>query len=360
MKKFNNKILKWYEINYRKMPWRINPEQYKNGERPIPYHTWLSEVMLQQTNVTTVTPYFLKFIHRWKTLKSIAKAPMDEVLKEWAGLGYYARARNLKRCAETLVKDYNSAFPKTKNELMKLQGIGDYTGAAIAAIAFDEKVAVVDGNVERVMSRVQMLDEVKPALTEKCKEILQKEIDQGLKNGEAGNLAQGLMDLGATVCTPRNPKCDICPVMTECKAAMLGNVEEYPKKIKKRKMPTRKGAAFVITKNDGAVWLVKRKEKELLGSMSGVPTTKWSVKENGKVGKSALPFEAKWKKCGIVKHTFTHFHLELEVYQVLVRKNKKMKEENGWWSPPNNISKEALPSLMRKVLNQADANTVRR
>lgn len=361
MSKFIYSMIDWYEHNHRSFPWRVNPNSSK---KPNTYHIWLAEIMLQQTNTTTVKPYFRQFIKRWKNIKEISKAPIEEIRKEWAGLGYYSRATNLKKCAEAVVEQYNGRFPKTKNELIKLAGIGDYTSSAIAAIAFNEKTAVVDGNIERVVSRYCAIEEQRPALTKKCKEFLQKEIDK-TKNINAGDLAQAMMDLGATICTPKNPKCDICVLKKLCKARKLAEVEKFPRKSKKARLPTRKGAAFVIRREtDGAVWLIKRKEKGMLANMTSVPTTDWSAKKNGEIGKSAVPFKSEWKKCGVVRHTFTHFHLELEVYETYLhevhetklRKNKKI--EKGYWVMPKHIEKEALPSLMRKVINQAGANIV--
>lgn len=313
--------------------------------------------MLQQTNITTVKPYFHRFINRWKNIEEIAKAPLNEILKEWAGLGYYARARNLKKCAKTIINEHNGKMPNNKKELIKLQGIGDYISGAIAAIAFEENVPAVDGNVERVVSRYNAIKTKKGKLNKICKEFIQKEIDKNKKKKIAGNLAQAIMDIGATVCTPRNPKCERCPLKKECVAYKNGDMEKYPVKMKQREKPIRKGIAFVIFRKDGAVRLIKRKKESLLGEMSAVPTNDWSAKKDGEKNKDSIPFKAKWDKCGIVKHTFTHFHLELEVYQtILDEKIDKTKIPKGWWAKQKNINNEALPSLMKKTLKKAGVN----
>lgn len=346
---FSAKLLNWYDINARQMPWRIMPADSKKGIFQDPYFTWLSEVMLQQTQVATVKEYFLKFITNWPTVNDLTNADEEDVLKAWAGLGYYSRARNLKKCADIIVADYDGLFPQTVDELLKLPGIGDYTASAISSIAFGKAVPVVDGNVERVIARVKRIKtpilEAKPQIRKITNGLLDK------KRG--GDFAQAMMDLGATICMPKKPDCSLCPVEKNCQAYSNGDMETYPVKLPKKVKPTRKGAAFVIVNLEGAIYLQKRKDKGLLAGMSEVPTSEWNSNEDGALGIKAAPFERiennEWQVCKPIKHTFTHFHLELEVWTI--RSNNLT--GNGWWSAPDEIGNEALPTVFTKVIHSA-------
>ncbi|MEM9438038.1 MAG: A/G-specific adenine glycosylase, partial [Pseudomonadota bacterium] len=255
------------------MPWRVGPADRAQGERPDPYRVWLSEVMLQQTTVVTVRDYFLKFISIWPTVSDLAAAEDADVMAAWAGLGYYARARNLLKCARAVVTDHRGVFPDTREELLTLPGIGPYTASAIAAIAFDEPATVVDGNVERVMARLHDIHTPLP----KAKAELTEIAELYTPRHRPGDYAQAVMDLGATICTPRNPVCGICPVRTPCVARREGTALDLPKKEPKKPKPTRRGTAYVAFREDGAILLETRPEKGLLGGMLGFPTTEWST-----------------------------------------------------------------------------------
>ena len=345
-------LLSWYDRHARRLPWRTAPRERLRGVRPNPYHVWLSEVMLQQTRVATVREYFLKFIEKWPTIVELAKAESDDVMKAWAGLGYYSRARNLKKCAETVVREFGGELPRTMAELRSLPGIGGYTAAAIAAIAHDEAVAAVDGNVERVVSRLQAIDTPLP----KAKPFI-AEIAGGLVPTERpGDFAQAMMDLGATICTPTRPACALCPVRTQCAAGKAGTVESYPVKQPKAQIPTRRGAAFVACRSDGAVYLRKRAAGGLLGGMSEVPTTGWTARTDGALGSENAPFAADWRKTGAIRHTFTHFHLDLEIWHAEGVDNgvaDRAGVDQGWWVPTHRLADEALPTVMRKAISAA-------
>lgn len=342
MQEFSQNLLVWYDRHARVLPWRVSPSDGKQGVRPDPYHVWLSEVMLQQTTVATVKAYFEKFVARWPSVTDLAASEADEVMKEWAGLGYYSRARNLKACADLIASNFNGAFPETQAELVKLPGIGDYTSAAIAAIAFGERSAVVDGNIERVVTRQKCIETPLPKAKQNCRDFMNLVTPEQ----RPGDFVQAMMDLGATVCTPRNPGCVLCPVRESCGAAREGRQTEFPVKAAKKAKPTRKGAAFVARKEDGSIYLIKRGDKGLLGGMAAVPTTDWSASQNGETGKDFAPLSADWQECGIVRHTFTHFHLELTVYSALAEPAL-----DGWWSSPVTLASEALPTLMKKVIS---------
>ena len=338
-------LLEWYDLNARSLPWRISPMDGKEGVIADPYQVWLSEIMLQQTQVVTVQSYFLKFIKKWPNVMALAKADTEDVMKAWAGLGYYSRARNLKRCAEIIAFEMNGIFPQNAGELKSLPGIGDYTSAAIGAIAFGEKIAVMDGNVERVFARLFRISDQLPA----AKKPIFEKLNATFCTERPGDFAQACMDLGATLCTPKKPNCMICPLTQECQARAEGDMESYPVRAPKRKKPTRKGAAFVIEREDGAIFLQKRPDSGLLGGMSIVPTTNWNSNQDGETGNQAGPIELSWEQRGEVRHTFTHFHLELEVWFG----RSDAVTENGWWSQRNVLAEEALPGLMKKVLEQA-------
>lgn len=351
---FASALLAWYDRHARQLPWRVPPAAGKRGERPDPYHVWLSEVMLQQTQVATVRKYYLKFLSLWPAVSDLARAETEDVMKAWAGLGYYSRARNLKKCAEVVAFELGGQFPQTAEGLKALPGIGDYTSAAISAIAFDEPVAVVDGNIERVITRQFRIEEPvrvsKPDIRAKVQDLLPLD--------RPGDFAQAMMDLGATLCSPRNPACGLCPVSASCQAFEKGAMERYPVKAAKAEKPTRKGAAFIIRNRDGAIWLQKRAENGLLGGMSEVPGTAWTSRNDGATGDAALPFEADWRRAGSARHTFTHFHLELEVW-LLDAPDENLSKlaggqwDGGWWSMPEDLAGEALPTVMRKAISVA-------
>jgi A/G-specific adenine glycosylase len=329
------------------MPWRTAPADIKRGMRPDPYRVWLSEVMLQQTTVATVAAYFIKFTTLWPTVMHLAAASEEDVLKAWAGLGYYSRARNLKRCADIVARDHGGTFPETAAQLQTLPGIGPYTAAAIAAIAFNKNVPVVDGNIERVVTRLfeiqQPLPQAKPAITERVAKLTPPD--------RPGDFAQAMMDLGATICTPRKPSCMICPLQSDCGAAQSGNPEIYPFKSPKKAKPKRVGAAFVAVNPEKKVLLRKRKNSGLLAGMSEAPASAWTANQDGETGIGAAPFKAAWMRCGAVRHVFTHFELELTVY----RADLSISPPPGhWWS--GDYRAEALPTLMKKVIEAALAD----
>jgi A/G-specific adenine glycosylase len=338
------KLLAWYDRHRRELPWRA-----KRGERADPYRVWLSEIMLQQTTVQAVGPYFKKFLTRWPNVKKLAAAPLDDVLAAWAGLGYYARARNLHCAAKVVAEELGARFPQTAAELQKLPGIGHYTSGAIAAIAFDEREAAVDANAERVIARLYAVDEPLPAAKVKLRALTQSLVPEK----RAGDFAQALMDLGATICTPKRPACNNCPWNEECEARKRGIQETLPVKGAKMARPLKRGAAFVVRDTNGAVLLVKRPEKGLLGGMLQPPLGPWT--ENFLSKKEALsqaPFPAEWKKLsGIVRHGFTHFELEIEVYLSLSPSGGE-----GIWVAQSALPDVALPTIMRKIISHALAD----
>lgn len=338
------RLLDWYGRNARVLPWRP-----RDGSLPDPYHVWLSEVMLQQTTVQAVQPYFAEFLRRWPTVDDLAAAELDDVLHAWQGLGYYARARNLHKCARVVSQDYGGTFPATESELRKLPGIGPYTAAAIAAIAFDEPAAVLDGNIERVAAR--LLDvRVPPG---EVKEQLRAAVGAMTPEQRPGHFAQALMDLGATVCTPRDPGCLLCPVQPYCRGYEAGTASELPAKAPKPAKPTRRGIAFWGTRADGAVLIRRRPEHGLLGGMMEIPSTDW-VEGPAWSLEDALPyapFQADWRLVsGVVRHTFTHFHLEL---QLAVGRAKLGQKPQGVWCPVERLADYALPTAMKKVVRFA-------
>ena len=350
---FTPELLDWYDQHAREMPWRIAPSDYAQGVRQNPYKVWLSEIMLQQTQVITVRDYFLKFISHWPTVHDLAEATLEDVLKAWAGLGYYSRARNLKKCAEQLVSDFGGQFPQNKQELIKLPGIGDYTSSAIAAIAFDEAVPVIDGNIERVMTRMFRLETPVPKVKKPIAELLVEHLD----HDRPGEFAQAMMDLGATICSPKSPKCSICPVSRWCGSFGKNDVERFPVKKPKKKKPVRKGAAFVIFNRANNIWLCKRPMKGLLAGMTQVPTTDWNSTQDGETGFEAAPTKTDWHFAGTAKHTFTHFHLELEVWTGAIDDTPPI---DGWWCDQQSLKDQALPNVMNKVIDRALANKVKK
>ena len=346
-------LLGWYDRHARKMPWRTGPAEKRSGVRPDPYHVWLSEVMLQQTQVKTVRDYFLRFVRLWPTVEALAKAESDDVMRAWAGLGYYSRARNLKKCAEVVWREHGGKFAQEINALEALPGIGEYTANAIAAIAYDHPEAVVvDGNVERVIAR---LNRIATPLAQAKTEIraLAAELTPEHRTGD---FAQAMMDLGATICTPKNPACPLCPLNKDCQAQLHGDPLNYPVKAAKQAKPKRRGAAFVALRNDGSVLLRRRAESGLLGGMTEVPTTGWTARRDGETGAQAAPFAADWRRRGSIRHVFTHFELELEVW-LAEGLDGTQPDEAAWWSPPGRLTDEALPSVMKKVIGAAIEGT---
>jgi A/G-specific adenine glycosylase len=341
------RLLDWYDRHRRTLPWRAPA-----GEGGVPYLVWLSEIMLQQTTVATVGDYFHRFVKRWPTVEALAAAPIDEVLSAWAGLGYYARARNLHACARAVQERHGGVFPRSEEELLALPGIGRYTAAAIRAIAFDERASAVDGNVERVISRLFAIETPLPD----AKAEINLRAAALVPGQRPGDYAQAMMDLGATVCTPRSPRCVICPLVAGCEARKRGIAEELPRRAAKALKPTRRGLAFVLTRRDGAVLLRKRPPRGLLGGMDEVPSSDWregvlSVTEALK----QAPVPARWKVLeGGVRHTFTHFHLELAVAHAAAATSGLARLAPGSaWCTIDQMTERALPTVMRKVIAHA-------
>ncbi|HKF97523.1 MAG TPA: A/G-specific adenine glycosylase [Steroidobacteraceae bacterium] len=339
-------LLAWYDRHRRVLPWRA-----RAGETADPYQVWLSEIMLQQTTVKAVAPYFLRFVARWPDVGALAAAPLEDVLRLWAGLGYYARARNLHACAQAVVARYGGNFPSRETELSALPGIGRYTAAAIAAIAFDASVVPVDGNVERVVARLHALDKALPA----AKPDIHK-LAQALAPAErSGDFAQALMELGATLCTPKKPACALCPWSDVCVARERGDPERFPVKARKREALKRRGAAFVVLRADGFVLVRSRPPKGLLGGMTEVPTTAWTHDFDDTCALAEAPrlSRAHWRRIpGVVTHVFTHFPLELVVYMTPVPATTRA-PKGARWVALTDLPREALPNLMRKVVAHA-------
>ena len=338
-------LLAWYDRHRRILPWRAVPR-----ETPDPYRVWLSEIMLQQTTVKTVAPFFMRFVQRWPDVRSLAAAPLQDVLKAWAGLGYYARARNLHGCAQAVVKKHAGHFPPEQNALRTLPGIGPYTAAAIAAIAFDRPAMPVDGNIERIVARLFALEDSLPAAKAKIRKLA----ETLTLARRPGDFVQALMDLGASICTPQRPACALCPLMDSCEARRRGDPESFPVRVAKRKGTLRRGAAFVALRADGMVLVRSRPSKGLLGGMTEVPTTEWSVDFDARDALDAAPFkQAAWKKLrSNVTHVFTHFPLELVVYFAQVPANTRA-PAGARWIQLRDLAGEALPSVMRKVAAHA-------
>src|ERR1700761_8818738 len=301
-------LLAWYDRHRRVLPWRPPA-----GQRPDPYAVWLSEIMLQQTGVKTVGPYFQKFLARWPGVTALGRASLDDVLRMWAGLGYYSRARNLHACAAAVLRDHGGVFPDTEEGLRTLPGIGPYTAAAIAAIAFDRRTMPVDGDIERVVSRLFAVEEALP----QAKPLIRELASTLLGESRAGCSAQALMDLGASICTPKKPACALCPLNEECTARAQGTQESFPRKAPKKSGELRHGAAFVVTRGDELL-VRSRPEKGLLGGMTEVPVSDWGADQDDKAALQQAPElkgVTRWhRKAGVVTHVFTHFPLELVVY----------------------------------------------
>lgn len=329
--KLRKSLLAYYDRHARELPWRAR------GEPGEPYRVWLSEIMLQQTTVAAVGPYFLKFLNLWPTVDALAAAPREAVLEAWAGLGYYSRARNLHAAAQALARD---GFPQTEEGWRALPGVGPYTAAAIAAIAFDQPTNVVDGNVERVIARLHAVEAPLPTAKAELRALA-----EGLVTSDRpGDWAQALMDLGATVCTPKSPQCLLCPWRSECAAFTTGAPEMYPRRLAKAERPQRFGAVYVLNKPARTpalreIWLVRRPDKGLLGGMAGLPTSHWGERVSEADALNGAPVKANWRRVGEVRHVFTHFALTLDVYAA-----DGEATGDGWWGDD-----VALPTVFKKA-----------
>ena len=357
-------LLAWYDRHRRRLPWRALP-----GERSDPYRVWLSEIMLQQTTVKAVGPYFEKFVARWPSVEAMGNASLDDVLRMWAGLGYYSRARNLHACATAVVRDHGGVFPNTEEGLQSLPGIGPYTAAAIAAIAFGRRTMPVDGNIERVISRLfaveQVLPQAKSLIRQFATTLLEEEriadeksraADEKSRSGDvksrSGDSAQALMDLGASICTPRKPACALCPLSDDCVSRARCDQETFPRKAPKKTGALRRGAAFVVTRGDEML-VRTRPPKGLLGGMVEVLNSSWLAAQDDNAALQQAPVlngVAPWRrKTGVVTHVFTHFPLELVVYTTTVAAGARA-PRGMRWTPISTLADEALPNLMRKVI----------
>jgi A/G-specific adenine glycosylase len=343
-------LLDWYDRARRALPWRAAP-----GRRPDPYHVWLSEIMLQQTTVKAVVPYYAAFLRRWPSVPALARADLDEVLAAWAGLGYYSRARNLHRCARAVAEQHGGQLPDSEEALRALPGIGPYTAAAIAAIAFGAPATPVDGNIERVVARLFAVTRPMPAAKGELRRLAQRLTPAQ----RAGDHAQALMDLGATICTPKRPSCPVCPVAGACAARAQGIAAQLPMRAAKPERPLRLGLAFVALREDGHVLLRRRPETGLLGGMLEVPSTEWAeaLPPMGEALRT-VPVRGEWRVVpGIVSHTFTHFQLDALVYRAVVPERVRL---TSWADPPRcqwvarrDLDAAALPSVMRKLIAHA-------
>jgi A/G-specific adenine glycosylase len=334
-------VLSWYDRHRRDLPWRARP-----FESADPYAVWVSEIMLQQTTAAAVKPYFSAFLTRWPSVLALAAAPVEEVMREWAGLGYYSRARNLHACAKIIAGAFEGRFPRSEAELRRLPGVGPYTAAAIAAIAFGRRAVVVDGNVERVVARFFAIEAQLPA----AKPLLWAKADELTPTERPGDFAQGMMDLGATICTPRSPACAICPLSDLCGGRRSGDPARFPLKAPKAERPHRRGAAFYICREDGAVLLRTRPQKGLLGGMSEVPGTAWDAGFDLTAALGQAPVPVPYRRLDVtIEHVFTHFSLGLNVFAGAAPLAQEA-PAGCRWVAPSDLSKEALPGVMRKVL----------
>ncbi|MGL3822463.1 A/G-specific adenine glycosylase [Sphingopyxis sp. R3-92] len=328
VKDFAGLILGWYDRAARKLPWRVPPN---SGDVPDPYRVWMAEIMLQQTTVAAVAGYFDRFTTRWPTVADLAAADDADVMAAWAGLGYYARARNLLACARAVVRDHGGLFPDTETKLRTLPGIGDYTAASVAAIAFGRASVVVDANIERVISRHRWITTPLPM----AKREIRAALAPLVPNDRPGDFAQALMDLGATICTPRGPACAICPVMADCLARGRSDVESLPVKPPKKAKPHRHGLAYWIEEAD-RLWLVRRPDKGMLGGMRALPGGVWEDHPPAESGIARID------------HSFTHFDLTL----TLVRREAPLSAAEGEWWPLSDLDAAGLPTLYRKLTDK--------
>jgi len=334
-------ILDWYASHARDLPWR-----YKTKEQPDPYRVWLSEIMLQQTTVPAVKAYFMKFTALWPDIHALAAAQREDIMSAWAGLGYYSRARNLHKCAQVIVKEYNAAFPQDEKALKALPGIGDYTAAAMRAIAFHKSAVVVDGNIERITARYFAIEEKlpasKPALRTKAAAFYEGAGER------CGDIAQTLMDIGSDICTAKNPLCSLCPLSTECAAHIKGLANELPRREKKKPKPARQGKIYWIEDKSGRVLLHNREDTRMLGGMSGLPTTLWDDRRKERRGElpDGLELIEGEELSARVYHTFTHFDLELK----LIRAGLSGQPPQDYhWAEARVFNAATLPTVFRKA-----------
>jgi len=344
-------LLAWYDRHARALPWRVSPADRAAGVLPDPYRVWLSEIMLQQTTVPHAAPYFLRFTQAWPTVADLAAAPDEEVMAAWAGLGYYARARNLLRCARAVAHDHGGRFPDREEGLLALPGLGPYTAAAVAAIAFDRPAAVMDGNVERVVSRLFAVETPLPASKPELRALTARLTPLE----RPGDHAQAMMDLGATICTPRSPACGICPLREPCAARAAGIAETLPRKAPKAAKPTRRGTVFVALSPSGALLLETRPETGLLGGMPGLPGTAWDRRGAGEEAPSpadvaaAAPVAAEWRRIPAqARHVFTHFQLILDI--MVATTPEESRPSRGSFVPRARAQADRLPTVMKKAL----------
>lgn len=342
---FRKKVLDWYDVHRRVLPWRA-----LEGEQPDPYRVWLSEVMLQQTTVQAVIAYFLKFTEKWQDVHALAQADNDDVMSNWAGLGYYARARNLHKCAKIISNDYDGVFPTDQTTLQKLPGIGDYTSAAITSIAFDKPANVVDGNVERVMARYHACKIAVPEGKKALKEHAALYTNEFKKR--TGDYAQALMDLGATICTPRSPACSLCPLNENCLGYAQGTPEIYPLRTPKKERPKRYGYAYHVTNTQGDALIHKRPDKGLLGGMYGLPTSEWLEDKNALEHLELSRKKVKWNARNTnITHVFTHFHLTLDLFSCVISDKTEISVEYEWIDSEK-LQNLGLPTVFRKALKK--------
>jgi A/G-specific adenine glycosylase len=341
------RLLAWYDRSRRTLPWRAAP-----GQKPDPYAVWLSEVMLQQTTVAAVGAFYAKFLTLWPRVENLAAAPVEAVMQAWAGLGYYSRARNLHACAQSIMRDHGGRFPDSEAELLRLPGIGPYTAAAIAAIAFNRPAIVVDGNVERVIARLRAVEAPLPA----AKKEISALVAEIAPRARPGDFAQAMMDLGATICTPRNPACVLCPLRGDCAASAAGTQEDYPRKAAKKPRPLRRGAVFYLRRADGAVLTRTRPPRGLLGGMEEFFGTDWrserpadwAAPQPAGEAEAAPHAQADWRHAGEIEHVFTHFALKLAVF-VAEAPRGALAPKGGRWLDEPQMRAAALPSVMRKA-----------
>jgi len=339
-KTFRGQMLDWYDRHRRIIPWRA-----EKGQISDPYHVWLSEIMCQQTTVPAVVPYFLKFTNKWPRVEDLAAAERDEVMSAWAGLGYYARARNLHKCAQKIAKEYGGRFPDTKQALQELPGIGDYTSAAIAAIAFNRAETVVDGNIERVIARQFNIHTPMPKAKKPIKVAAAQFFER--ETTRPGDLAQSLMDLGSAICTPKNPKCILCPVNESCEARRLGNQESLPVKAPKKNKPHKLGAIYWIESGQGEVMLHRRGDHEMLGGMLALPTGMWA--EGGELSHLDGFDSACFIDTGLhIKHSFTHFDLTLLIFKG--QSDQNTLGEGYEWVNKEKIQPSNFPTVFKKAV----------
>jgi len=344
----SQKLLAWYDKHHRCLPWRLDPQMRRRGLQQVPYHVWLSEIMLQQTTVATVKDYYEKFISLWPDIHALQQAGLEDVLKNWAGLGYYSRARNLKSCADMVVERHHGVFPQDYDALRALPGIGDYTACAIMSIAFDIPSPAVDGNVERIIARLYAITTAKPHL----KNRVRAKMLEIMPATSAGDFVQAMMDLGSLICTAQKPQCSSCPLNNNCLAFRGGNPARLPLKADKKQKRLRTGTVFVVRSNKGRILLRKRPPHGLLAGMSEVPNH--FAEDANKHTLAHAPFQGDWHYQGEIVHIFTHFRLEMSVY--LLTNMEETQLPDGWWVDEKKIRREALPTLMKKAIARALPN----